>query len=220
MSRSLTAGTSGQLTQKQVYPIVLVDLTFKDGVLHFFTGYGSLSWNGNTYTGGGQMVHLGPIAEDTAVQAQGFEIKITGVPANLLSEGLNQCAQGNAVNVYFGFLDASANIITDPYLAFSGRMDVPTIEEGSDTATITITAENRLIDLDRPRLRTFTTADQITEFPTDTGFNFVPQLQELNLTWGKAQNIPLTVGGPGGGGGAFAGGGPGGNGRAALEQSA
>lgn len=206
MSRSLTSGTLSQLTNKQVYPIVLVDLTFKDGTIHIFTGLGTLSWNGNTYTGSGQLVKLGPIAEDTAVQAQGLEIQITGVPSNLLAEGLNQCAQGNPVNAYFGFLDASGNVIADPYLAFSGRMDVPTIDEGSETATITLTAENRLIDLDRPRLRNFTEQDQILDYPSDTGFTFVPNLQQLNLIWGKGSSVPLNM--AGGGGGATESGGP------------
>lgn len=199
MSRSLTSGTAGQLTQKQVYPIVLVQLTFTDGITYAWTGIGNLVWNGNTYTGVGQLGKIGPITEDTAVQAQGLELTLTGVPQNLLNEALGHCAQGNAVLVYFGFLDASGNVIADPYLAFSGRMDVPTIDEGSDTATITLTAENRLIDLDRPRLRNFTEQDQILDYPTDTGFTFVPNLQQLNLIWGKGNSVPLTPAGGGAG---------------------
>jgi hypothetical protein len=195
MSRSLTSGTLAQATAKSSFPIVLVQITFKDGIQYAWTGIGNLVWSGNTYTGVGQLGKIGPITEDTAVQAQGLQLELTGVPQNLLNEALGQCQQGNAVNVYFGFLDSSGNVIADPYLAFSGRMDVPTIDEGAETATITLTAENRLIDLQRVRQRNFTQQDQILDYPTDTGFTFVPLLQQLNLVWGKAQNVPLTVGG-------------------------
>src|SRR5690242_16943102 len=136
MSRSLTSGALAQILAKQVSPIVLVDIAFKDGTVHCWTGIGNITWNLNTYTGVGQLGKIGPITEDTSVQAQGLELGLTGVPQNLLNEALGQCQQGNAVNVYIGFLDSSGNIIADPYLAFSGRMDVPTIDEGAETATI------------------------------------------------------------------------------------
>jgi hypothetical protein len=195
MSRSLTSGTLAQATAKSSFPIVLVQITFKDGIQYAWTGIGNLVWSGNTYTGVGQLGKIGPITEDTAVQAQGLQLELTGVPQTLLNEALGQCQQGNAVNVYFGFLDASGNVIADPYLAFSGRMDVPTIDEGAETATITLTAENRLIDLQRVRQRNFTQQDQILDYPTDAGFTFVPLLQQLNLVWGKAQNVPLSMSG-------------------------
>src|SRR5438270_12468583 len=161
MSRALTSGTLAQALANHCAPIVLVQLTFTDGIQYAWTGIGNLVWNGNTYTGVGQLGKIGPITEDTAVQAQGLQLELTGVPQNLLNEALGHCAQGNAVLVYFGFLDASGNVIADPYLAFSGRMDVPTIDEGAETATITLTAENRLIDLQRVRVRNFTQQDQI-----------------------------------------------------------
>jgi hypothetical protein len=193
MSRGLTSGILAELPKGLVYPIILVQITFKDGIQYAWTGIGNLVWSGNTYTGVGQLGKIGPITEDTAVQAQGLQLELTGVPQNLLNEALGQCQQGNAVNVYFGFLDSSGNVIADPYLAFSGRMDIPTIDEGAETATITLTAENRLIDLQRPRQRNFTQSDQIRDFPADTGFQYVALLQQLNLTWGKAQNVPLKV---------------------------
>jgi hypothetical protein len=195
MSRSLTSGSLAAALSKRVAPIILAQITFKDGVQYAWTGIGNLVWSGNTYTGIGTLGKIGPITEDTQVQAQGLQLELTGVPQSELNEALGQCQQGNTVNVYFGFLDSSGAIIADPYLAFSGRMDVPTIDEGAETATITLTAENRLVDLQRPRQRNFTHQDQITEFPSDTGFTFVPLLQQLNLVWGKGNNIPVTSSG-------------------------
>jgi len=67
---------------------------------------------------------------------------------------------------------------------FSGRMDVMSITEDGDSCTITMTAESRLIDLERPRLRRWTSEDQKGLDATDKGFEFVNSLQEASIKWG------------------------------------
>ncbi|MFZ8993149.1 MAG: hypothetical protein ACO20L_10805, partial [Candidatus Puniceispirillaceae bacterium] len=64
------------------------------------------------------------------------------------------------------------------------RMDVMTIAEEGETCTITLTAESRLIDLERPRLRRWTSEDQKSLDATDKGFEFINSLQEATIKWG------------------------------------
>jgi hypothetical protein len=63
-------------------------------------------------------------------------------------------------------------------------MDVMTIDETGETCSITLTAENRLIDLERPRVRRYTSEDQKSLHPNDKGFDFVNSLQEAEIKWG------------------------------------
>jgi hypothetical protein len=63
-------------------------------------------------------------------------------------------------------------------------MDVMTIGEQGDNCTIDLTAESRLIDLERPRLRRWTSEDQKALDPDDKGFEFVNSLQEATIKWG------------------------------------
>ena len=54
--------------------------------------------------------------------------------------------------MYLGFINEDfTTLIADPFLIFDGRMDTAEIADGGDTATITLTAESRLRDLERVR---------------------------------------------------------------------
>lgn len=76
-------------------------------------------------------------------------------------------------------------MIDDPILMFEGKLDVPSIQEGGDTSTITLSYESRLIDLQRSRESRYTNEDQQRAFAGDLGCEFVASLQEKQITWGK-----------------------------------
>jgi hypothetical protein len=63
-------------------------------------------------------------------------------------------------------------------------MDVMTIEDAGATANINVTAESRLIDLDRSRARRFTSEDQKIDYPDDKGLEMVASLQDTVIIWG------------------------------------
>ena len=60
------------------------------------------------------------------------------------------------------------------------------VTEQAETATITIQAENRLVDLERPRIRRYSDEDQKSDTAnaSDVGFEFVPSLQDKVITFG------------------------------------
>jgi hypothetical protein len=112
---------------------------------------------------------------------------LSGIPSEMISISLSQVEHNRPATVWLGALDLSTGaLIADPYQLFTGFTDVPTIEEGGDTSTITLTAENKLIDLDRARTRRYTTEDQQIDDPTDLGFEFVPSLQDATVVWGRS----------------------------------
>ena len=60
------------------------------------------------------------------------------------------------------------------------------IKEGPETSTLELTLENKLVDLERPRVGRFTDNFQQSEFSGDKGFSFVEGLQDKALTWGRS----------------------------------
>jgi len=80
-------------------------------------------------------------------------------------------------------------------------MDTCEIAEGGDTAVIALTAESRLLDLNRSRERRYQKQDQAIDFPGDLGFDYVPSLQQLSVVWGKATPTSAPAAPSGGGGG-------------------
>jgi hypothetical protein len=165
---------------------VLAEIEFASGTVRAWTGVGILQWNGYDWTGVGHLGGISPIEETSEVRAAGVALSLSGIPSALVASALGDAERGRPVTVWLAFFDDDWAIVADPYQAFSGRVDVPVIDEGGETATITIQAESRLIDLERPRTRRYTDEDQQDAFPGDRGFEFVTSLQEWSGVWGRS----------------------------------
>ena len=64
-------------------------------------------------------------------------------------------------------------------------MDQMQITEGADASQISLSVESRLIDLERVRVRRYTSEDQKSRFPSDLAFQFVNDLQDKEIFWGR-----------------------------------
>lgn len=186
MARTLTPGLAAETLAAQLSPILFLEFETAGGTSRAWTGYGTISWNGQSWTGLGHLLGVSAIEESGDVQANGVSISLSGVPAELVSIALAQVRQNKPVRIWLGALNASGGVIADPYLMFQGRFDTAAIEEGAETATITVQAENRLIDLERPRARRYTPDDQAIDYPGDKGLEYVASIQDLTLKWGSA----------------------------------
>ncbi len=184
MARDLTAGMATEVTAELLRPIVLIKLAFDGGELNLWNGIDDLSWSGDTYSGAGDLLGISAIEETQELRAVSASLQLSGVPASIISTALAEDYQGRSCKIWLAALDDTGAIVADPYLQFDGRMDVMRIEEGADTAIITVSIESRLIDLERPRNRRYTDEDQQAEHPGDRFFEFVPALQEKEVKWG------------------------------------
>jgi hypothetical protein len=72
-------------------------------------------------------------------------------------------------------------------------MDQMNIQENPDTATIELTVENKLIDLERPRIARYTSAYQKSVYPGDKGMDFIEDLQDKEIVWGRSPDKAKTA---------------------------
>lgn len=184
MSRDLDATLLTQIQTGVVRPVLLFEGVFATGTLYAWTGVGSLSWNGQTWIGTGVLGTVSAIEETDQVRAAGIQVALDGIASANISLALQSCRQGASGKVWLALLDSAGAIYGAPYLAFQGRLDVPVIDEAGDTATISISYESRLADLDKPRIRRYTDEDQRAEYPTDLGLQYIAQIQDKRITWG------------------------------------
>ena len=54
------------------------------------------------------------------------------------------------------------------------------------TATVQLSIQSRLVDWDKARIRRYTNEDQQNFFSGDKGLEFVSQMVEKDLVWGRA----------------------------------
>jgi len=187
MSRNLTTAVQNQLAASELEPFFAIKLGFDSGDVKLWTGYGEITISSETYTGGGQLLSISPIEETVEIAARGVNLALNGINSSLVSVALTESYQGRSAKVYLGVISSGA-VVSDPYLVFDGRMDVMTIEDAGDTANISLSAESRLIDLERARVSRYTDNDQQNQFAGDTSLRFVASLQDKEIAWGSGKN--------------------------------
>lgn len=185
MSRSLPSALSSELNADELKPFYAVELLFDSGDLRFWTGYGDITANSETWTGSGTILSFSSTQEVTDLSANGMTLTFSGLESTIIAILLGENYRGRIVRVYLGCLDANNQPVSDMYQVFAGRMDVMTMQENGSSATISISAENVLIDLDRPRARKLTNEEQLKRFPADSSLSNVAKLQDRQISWGR-----------------------------------
>ena len=209
MSRDLSTATIDSISDDVVYPFFAVELQFDSNTVRMWTGQGTLVLPDNTqWVGLGQLLDISSIEETSEMAVKGATISLSGIPSDLLSLALSEPYQGRVAKIYFGTL-SSGNILLESgsYILlqdgsrievetgergfnelFSGYMDQMNIEEGGDTSTIQMAVENKLIDLERARVARFTSGYQKSIYPNDKGLDFVEDLQDKKIPWGRSSD--------------------------------
>ncbi len=183
MSRTLTAATKAESQAAVLRPVWLAKLAFDSGTTRVWSGRGDITFDSEVYQGVGDVGSIGAVEESVEHKAFGITLRLTGIPAAMLSIALGEDVQGRTAQVWIGFLDGNYQLVADPVLVFQGRMDTMDPSLG-ETVTVTLTAESRLIDWYRPRVRRYTDADQQERFPGDKGLEFVNEATEKEIFWG------------------------------------
>tara|TARA_R110002126_G_scaffold78365_2_gene195228 strand:+ start:895 stop:1473 length:579 start_codon:yes stop_codon:yes gene_type:complete len=192
MSRDITSAFNDALTNRVVKPLLAVKLDFSDGILRMWNGYGDLTMtvdgSSQTFTGGGDLMGVSQIEESSMLQMSGVTLTLSGIKSSLIATALSATYTNRDGAIYLGLINTAGNIVSDSYTLFKGKMDVLNISEGEETTMIQLKLENRLITFEKPANRMYTLEDQKVDYPNDLGFEFIPDLQDKEIIWGKKTN--------------------------------
>lgn len=184
MSRSLTGAVSAAFAASNVPLLVFIRLDFSTGLVYFTNASYAFNWDGHEWLGLGRVLKIDPVEESGAFRANALQLELSGVPLDLISVALATYYQGRDARVWVAPLDDNYQVLADPKLMWIGRMDTMSIVRGQQ-GIIRLTAESRLADLERPRVRRYNSADQKKVYPGDDGLQFVEQMVEKELIWGR-----------------------------------
>lgn len=172
-----------EFTKTELKPFFAIEILFDSGPTRLWNGYGEITFQGKTFFGGGNLLNVSDIEEVSDIEAKGLALVLSGIPSEFISLALQEPYQNRLARFFIGALEDDGTV--QAYELFAGRLDIMTIQESGETASISMTVENRLIDLDRPRIRRYTSEDQKSLFPGDRGFDYVNDLQDRPIEWGK-----------------------------------
>lgn len=190
MSRNLPSPLASALSGGEIVPFFLAQLTFRSATRYVWTGVGSLTYGGLTYTGVGSFASIGGISEGLNVQADGTSVTLSGIEKMLgqspdfLSECLSDIRAQAPAKLWFGLMTGTTTVLAT-YLVFNGIIDKPTLNLSTDAISISLALESRLLDLGRSSGRRYTSADQNDTYPDDSGFDWVEILNDMAVIWGN-----------------------------------
>ena len=156
--------------------------------LLLWTGMEDLVVKSETYTGAGSLLAISGSTEDVELKSSGVNVAVSGMDSVVLNYALTENYQNRPITIYMGYLMGGSNESVGELTVFRGRMTSMTINDTPDGAIITVDAENRLVDLERPSNLRYTLESQQFLHNGDTGFNRVQQLQDKQITWGQKQD--------------------------------
>ena len=207
MSRDLATDIITALDDDVIYPFFAIELLFDgDNTLRLWTGLGTLTHDSQEWVGTGTLLNISTVEEASEIAVKGATVTLSGIPSSVISLALSQPYQGRVCNLYFGMFTVNKLLQqSDDYILmqtgskillqtdqtsisniFSGYMDQMNILETPSTSTIELVVENRLIDLQRARIARFTSEYQKSIYPTDLGLDFVEDLQDKDISWGRS----------------------------------
>lgn len=184
-NRTLTNSMQAAVAAQSVRPVFFYEGEFQGGTLRMWTGQGTFTMSGEDWAGAGTLLSISPVGETLDIRAEGVQVALSGMPSSLISTVLANARYGKPGKLYLACLTNSGTVVTDPYLAFSGKLDKPEILDSGETCRITVRYESTLVDLQRPRVRNYTPEDQHRDYPADKGFDFVASLQDKTIAWGR-----------------------------------
>lgn len=189
MSRDLQTETLALIDGEVVYPFFAVTLNFVEPI-YMWTGVGSITNDGKTFQGVGDFLDVSSVEETSDMSARGARLTLSGIPSELIYTALAEEYQGKTCEVFFGLIDKDSQtpVATTFTSIFSGYVDQMNIEIGPDTSTVEVLVENKLIDLERPRVARYTSGYQKSLYSYDKGFDFIEDLQDKAIVWGRSSS--------------------------------
>lgn len=175
-----------------------VKAEFDTDDIRVWSGIDDLTISSETYTGAGTLLSVSNSEDNLELKSNGLVVALSGMDTTVVNYALTENYQNRPITIFMGYVMGGTNEVAGTLTLFKGRMTSLVINDTPEGSTVTIDAENRLVDLDRPSNLRYTKESQNFLHSGDTGFNRVASLQDKQINWGKTSS---TAGGGSGGGG-------------------
>jgi len=157
-----------------------------------WSGTDDLIINSETYTGAGTLLNISNSEDNLELKSNGLVIGLSGMDTTVVNYALTENYQNRPITVFLGYVMGGTNEVAGTLTLFIGRMTSLVINDTPQGSTVTIDAENRLVDLDRPSNFRYTKESQNYLHSGDTGFNRVASMQDKQINWGKTSDSVTT----------------------------
>jgi len=198
MARNLITNQVDELTADTLRPCyaVLIDLPnpVNAGITThaFWTGdydFRKAIYPDNAYydfIGAGNLLSVSEGSETSDLSANGLSISLMAT-TDIISVLRDKEYQGMPVRAFVGTVHSNTkrDFAPDLFMFFEGFADQLLFSMNENSVIVTLKAENKLVRLSKSSGRYYTQEDQIAEHPNDKGFEFMNNLQDREVLWGR-----------------------------------
>jgi hypothetical protein len=181
MARILTAQMADAIRRQRPLAL-LVDIDHPDGRARFWSGIGILHYGGYSWTGAGLLGGITPVRRTSDLSVQEVMLSLSGVPPESAT-WLTANVRNREAAAWLACVVDDV-VVPDPIELLDMRLDYQTFTVDDDgVATISLSAQSGFYTLSRAMRDVWSEQDQKTRYPTDTGFDLLPTLQNQEVKW-------------------------------------
>jgi hypothetical protein len=182
--KSFSAPTLAALSSPHIALAQMVHFAFPSGVIALNSSNWDLTWAGVTYKGAYGLGSISTIADQSG-EAQGVRLQLDAGSPSRIALALDAASEvpGTLVTILTAIVSTTTYAVLDAPVDWQGRCDTMSITESGDSATVTVSAESRAVDLLRGAPLTYSNADQIVLFPGDRAFEYVLDQSDKPVVW-------------------------------------
>lgn len=195
---TISALNQAALESEHTARIYFLFLDLTGDPLYACTGNRTYTFDGDDYLGIGEISGISDIAEAADAAARPITITLSGVDSWITEPILSRTNyKGRSAVVYRGLLDENEDLIDDPYILWSGRMDVGSMMY-DETYQAQMVCEPLAARLLRANISRYSDEDHQLRHSGDKFYEFLPQMENKDVTWGGETVRPASGGGGGG----------------------
>ncbi len=191
--RALTPEVIALIEAEVVKPVLFIFADFPSSPIRIWTGIGSITFQGHTYTSAGGLISIDALAETTDTAAKGMVVHVNALQLSYVQKLTDDAYQGRAAVIFLAFWnEAEDTLYSTPGPWWEGFMDTDEATYDGNSANLSIKCEHNLVDILRKREWQYTDADQqalMADLSSvrDTGLTRIPKIQDLTIPWGRTQ---------------------------------
>ena len=183
--RDLSAPLRTHLAQRVTRTISLVRVDVATQPLRLHDDVGIIRWNGDNWTGAGDLGRVEPVDEDGDLAPDSFHLTLSGLDETLLGNLRSENHVGVDVRIWLAARDlATGALVGQPLPVLSGVVEDATVSGGGRTGAISLTVADERALLGRSAGVLFDDGQQRRRHANDGFFQHVAFAGEREVIWG------------------------------------
>ena len=192
MARTIDSVTLAEAQSTKTYPIELIKFQVTSNnadSLFLNTGYTSITYNGDTYIPGSNVVSLSAVEETKDVKTNAITIQLNGIPNTIIAALENVNAIGGIVTIYQAFWNEETGAIQGQvYQKWQGIINSHAVdEENTESGNVNISVECKNIvgAILNTKSGRFTSDSSFKQYTNnDASMEFVASMVDFNPRFG------------------------------------